>query len=80
MIDHSSPPGATLTRKASEKFRIGDRVRLSPLGMERFANRTEVKKGPHGVVVGLIDHSVKVRREGVVTPCRYHMDFWEKDE
>jgi hypothetical protein len=68
---------------ASEKFKLGDRVKLSEKGVCQFKN---YKTGRTGVVSGLgnpetmtsvlvyIDRdNIKFKNSG------FHMDFWEKE-
>jgi hypothetical protein len=65
-------------QNARKKFQVGDRVRFSALGLERFGHRRGT-----GVVVGFGQRSifrVRVKRDGVKTVSGWHADFWEKDK
>ena len=62
---------------ARQKFKIGQRVRVSPEGLRRDISPMSR--------TGMIDHfgyrsaTINVLRDGMTTTARYHMDYWEVD-
>lgn len=70
---------------ASEKFKLGQRVRMTEEALSRgldgpIAKRsTGVVKGFPVQGVGDISRLVYVLRDGNKTKQCYHMDFWEPD-
>lgn len=63
---------------AAEKFKIGQRVRMTPRAIEQgFQGRAT---STEGVVVGVgkpSKQSVRVLRDGIKTPDTYYAGFWE---
>jgi hypothetical protein len=68
--------GGARYRTAKEKFRVGQRVRMTLDRVLRFPRSPET-----GVVIGFGHQPdvVRVRRGGLKVVSAYHMDLWEKD-
>ena len=68
---------------APDKFKIGDRVRLSAKGRKQFRYQSWASEDRRGTVVGWSSQRadcVRIVRDGVKTKERFQMDFWEKAE
>lgn len=72
---------------ATEKFKIGQRVKMSAIGIAAGIDGPKVKRRT-GVVKGFPAHDpsadprmlVYVRRDGDPSRKCYHMNFWEPEE
>lgn len=72
---------------AREKFKLGQRVRMTRAALDQNMDGVYVKRGT-GVVKGFLVRAevtdpallVKVLRDGDKAAKRYHIDFWEPDE
>lgn len=61
-------------KTATEKFRLGDRVELSPTGHEYLILRSHFTGRVEGF--GKDIFTVRIRRDGRASTESYHMDFW----
>jgi hypothetical protein len=72
-----------IMKTAREKFKKGDRVWMSMMGMD-WLKINECGRGfhrPKGVIAGVSYKSpycVQIVQDGQYWPQRYHMDFWTK--
>lgn len=62
-------------RRARDKFRKGERVKMTPLGIQRHLGRYRT-----GLVVGFgrSPLSVLVLRDGLKTATSYYSGFWSR--
>lgn len=62
-------------------FHKGDRVKLTSKGLRHFSfNDVAYNEKTQGVVVGngMRKDMVRVLRDGLVTPAKYHSSFWQR--